>query len=142
MESIVNLLNQSVNKAKQITTELKLIKNLFKNNCELDGFSKLNSLLKENIGNIEIIKEVLLLLQFVNNEDVYKTYSLDHIESIYSEIVNLYPLDIDIQIEYAYYLSLICNDENKGFRIINNLEKSFSREIEEFDAFHNNERYK
>lgn len=136
MEEIVNVIIDSIEKAEQIKKNIALIKGLFENSQELEGFNKLIQLIKQNPGNVEIIKEALLLLQFVNDENVYSQYTIDDIERFYIRISNMYTKDPELIIEFSYFLSSIQDKENEAFLIVEKLKKILEKEFKEFDDFH------
>ena len=95
-----------------------------KSRTEREIFEQLKHLLIKYPANLLVIKELLLILQLLNDHECIDEYSLNDLNRLFQKSVAIYPNDIDLGIEYFHYLDVAMSQPRKAQKHLKALRSS------------------
>lgn len=79
--------------------------------------SDFKELLARSNGNVQILKEFATFLQLINDKDLLKEFDLEDISFMYEKICSHSKFDVDLCIEYYYFLFNVLGREEEAISL-------------------------
>lgn len=105
----------------------KYRKQFFKGN-ELNVINQIKKELLSN-PNLDTLKLFLELMQLSKDPKVFKEISLKEIEILYKKLSSIFPTDIELNIEYYYFLSNVLDKEEQANTYLKEYKKKVFQQI-------------
>ncbi|MGV3765992.1 MAG: hypothetical protein ACO1NW_07680 [Chitinophagaceae bacterium] len=80
-----------------------------------------------------IAKRLCMFLQVLNEESLLAQFGLEDIESLFVQAVHLYPDDVDLRLEYVYFLYNVLDREEEALAYFKALKEDVLEQLAEFE---------
>jgi hypothetical protein len=107
---------------------------------EVEKVSLLIDALNKMPSNPIIGKQLCVFLQIINDAGLLSQFNLSDIETLFQLMIRLEPGDIELQMEYVYFLFNVLDKENEALSYYERIKQSTLSTFDKFDK-HINHRH-
>jgi hypothetical protein len=131
----VSYISQLIEKEKALDNELKKMKKVVNSNDidEKRVFVLFKELINRYPANHEVLKCFLGFLQSLNDEDLFKKFSLKDISRFYKRVSASNKFDIELNMDFFYFMYNVLDNEAGSLKLYKIYKKTILSVFKEFE---------